>query len=76
MDLKIEQNLDLGIQLKRKIGSHNHCILSIPGTARPTASCGTNFPSSLLHRVDIWWKKKKKKKKKKKICVVRPALVP
>ena len=62
MDLKIEQNLDLGIQLKRKIGSHNHCILSIPGTARPTAPCGTNLPSSLFDcRVEMKEKKKKKR---------------
>ena len=42
-DVQIEQYLDLEIQLKRKLGNHNSCILS---NDRHAASRGTNLPSS------------------------------
>ena len=44
-DVEIEQYLDLEMQLKRKLGNHNSCILS---NDRHAASPGTNFPSSLF----------------------------
>ena len=48
MDIQIEQSVDPKIQLKRKLRSHNSCILSIPSTDRHAASRGTNLPSSLF----------------------------
>ena len=42
-DVQIEQYLDLEMQLERKLGNRNSCILSNDSHA---ASRGTNLPSS------------------------------
>ena len=42
-DVQIEQYLDLEMQLERKLGNHNSCILS---NDRHAASRGTNLPAS------------------------------
>ena len=50
-DVKIEQYLDLEMQLERKLGNHNSCILR---NDRHAASRGTNLPSSPFdYRVNI-----------------------
>ena len=43
---KLSSTLDLEIQLKCKLESHNSCILSILNSDRHTASRGTNLLSS------------------------------
>ena len=42
MDIQIQQNLGLGIWLKRKLGCHDSCILCIQSADRPQVSQGTN----------------------------------
>ena len=52
MDIQIEQYLSLRIWLKRKLGSHNSCILSKQGTDHHDVSRSTNLlPSPLACRL-------------------------
>ena len=49
MNVQIEQYLDLEIQLKRNLESHNNCFLSILSTDRRAPSRGTNLLPSLFN---------------------------
>ena len=54
MDIQIEQYFSLGIRLKRKLGSHNSCIMSKQGTDHHDVSQSTNLlPSPFACRLKI-----------------------
>ena len=49
VNVQIERYLDLEIQLKRNLESHNNCFLSILSTERRAPSRGTNLLPSLFN---------------------------
>ena len=54
MDIQIDQYLSLRIWLKRKLGSHNSCIMSKQGTDHHDVSWSTNLlPSPFACRLKI-----------------------